>query len=156
MNKRERDNLGGSVGTRVGQGVGAIVVVLMTLFGFAQACAATALRPTGSAAGGIPFAWSGSAPSPWPCWIKPLPSARMATSAPVPTARRPALSPARIQYLKRQERLLRHRMWQLRLRRRTFLAEGRPQHAHKISKRLLSLGWRLRQIQAEQRAAAPN
>lgn len=63
------------------------------------------------------------------------------------------VSPARLHYLKRQERLVRRQMWRLRLRRRTFLAEGRPQHAHRVSQRIWSLGWRLRQIQAAERTS---
>ncbi len=153
MNKRGVKGLGALVGTGTGERVTAILAVVTMLSGLAVAHANTSPRLETPVSRAIPLRWSGRAPSPWPCWIKPFPAAGVAEGPPIQTAPRPTLSPARIQYLKRQERLLRRQMWRLRLRRRTFLAEGRPQHAHKVSKRILSLGWRLRQIQAAERTS---
>ena len=59
---------------------------------------------------------------------------------------------ARLRQLARQERILKRRMWRLRVRRRQFLAEGMPYHAHRVHERLIALGWRLRRVQATERA----
>ncbi|WP_298138384.1 hypothetical protein [Acidiferrobacter sp.] len=57
----------------------------------------------------------------------------------------------RLRQLVREERYLRGRMWQLRMRRRQFLAAGMPYRAHRVHERLIALGWRLRRIQAQER-----
>ena len=62
--------------------------------------------------------------------------------------------PVRVQLrqLARQEHALKRRMWRLRMRRRQFLAEGMPYHAHRVHERIITLGWRLRRVQATERA----
>lgn len=57
-----------------------------------------------------------------------------------------------LQRLDRRERILKRRMWRLRVRRQRFLAQGMPYHAHKVHERIIDLGWRLRRLQAAERA----
>jgi hypothetical protein len=43
-------------------------------------------------------------------------------------------------------------MWRLHVRRQHFLAEGMPDHAHKIHERIIALGWQLRRVEAAEHA----
>ncbi len=152
MNKHGLKSVGAFVLTFMGESGVVVLMALTVLFSLMVTRAHAAPRSGPSVSQAIPFRWSGRAPSPWPCWIKPFPTAGAVESPPVRVAPHVTISPARLQYLKRQERLVRRQMWRLRLRRRTFLAEGRPQHAHKVSERILNLGWRLRRIQVAERS----
>lgn len=152
MSKKGLKGVGAVVHTLMGEGGTVVLVALTVLSSLAVSRAHASPRSGPSASQAIPFQWSGRAPSPWPCWIKPFPTAGAVGSAPVRMTPYVPVSPARLRYLKRQERLVRQKMWRLRLRRRTFLAEGRPQHAHKVTQHILNLGWRLRRIQAAERA----
>lgn len=155
MNKRALRVFAGPARARSSLRIGALLVTLMWVSAMAGIHAETLSRSLSAQSPAVPFQWSGGAPKPWPCWIKPVAPGSAVPGPVLRTRPRPILSPARIQDLKRQEQVLRQQMWQLRLRRRTFLAEGRPQHAHEINQRLLSLGWRLRRIQAVVRAGRP-
>ncbi len=151
MNKRRLNGVGTFARASVG-GRGLAMLAALTALSFLMTTRAQASPRSGpSVSQAIPLQWSGRAPSPWPCWIKPVPVTGPVGSPPAQRVPRPIVSPARLQYLKRQERLLRRRIWRLRLRRRTFLAEGRPQHVHRVNQRILSLGWRLRRVQAAER-----
>ncbi len=84
------------------------------------------------------------------------PAARLPQAAPAPGAPQgaratPAARPS-LSRLERQARDLKRRMWRLRMRRRQFLAQGMPAHAHRVHERLIALGWQLRRVQAAERA----
>ena len=75
-------------------------------------------------------------------------------AGPIPIAPREAQATpqARLRLLERKAHHLRRRMWRLRVRRRQFLAQGMPEHAHRVHERIIALGWRLRRVQAAERA----
>ncbi len=151
MNKRWLKGVGAFVPVFISKRGVVVFVTLTVLSSLTITCAHAAPRSGTPASQSIPFQLPGRAPAPWPCWIKPFPLASTVGSPPVRMAPHVIISPARLQYLKQQERLVKRQMWRLRLRRRAFLAEGRPQHAHKVGERILNLGWRLRRIQAAER-----
>lgn len=90
-----------------------------------------------------------SAPAPRPG----LATAQPLQPAPVQNAPSgPQTARARLLRLEGQVRGLKRRMWRLRVRRRQFLAQGMPEHAHRIHERIITLGWRLRRVQGAERA----
>ncbi|MHB1672429.1 MAG: hypothetical protein ACYCVM_10390 [Acidiferrobacter sp.] len=60
---------------------------------------------------------------------------------------------ARLQHFEGEVHTLKRQMWRLRMRRRQFLAQGMPEHAHRVHQRIIALGWRLRRVQAAERAS---
>ncbi len=80
---------------------------------------------------------------------KPAPAPAAQASRPAPQSPPlKALSVHRQKALEHEERVLRRAIWRLRMRRRDDRAGGRALHAHRLSQRIHTLGWRLRRIQA--------
>ncbi len=73
-------------------------------------------------------------------------------NGPAPPMRARIPAGVRLRRLGRVEHSLKRRMWRLRMRRRQYLAEGMPFHAHRVHERIIALGWRLRRVQAVERA----
>ena len=114
----------------------AMIGVLLAGVPLASACAGTvAASPPGPAAATAPPPGSGP----------------VLSSAP-PGPARVSAARARLRRLTREAHSLRRRMWRLRMRRRQFLAQGMPSHAHRVHERIIALGWRLRRVQAAERA----
>ncbi|MHB1513270.1 MAG: hypothetical protein ACYCTF_10675 [Acidiferrobacter sp.] len=60
---------------------------------------------------------------------------------------------ARLRHFEGEAHTLKRQMWRLRMRRRQFLAQGMSEHAHRVHQRIIALGWRLRRVQAAERAS---
>ncbi len=66
--------------------------------------------------------------------------------------RAPLPARVRLRQLERRAHYLKQQIWRLRMRRRQFLAQGMPYHAHHVHERMIAIGWRLRRVQAAERA----
>jgi len=85
--------------------------------------------------------------------IAPPPAAAPVTHGPSIPKEVQGVPPAvRLAHLQRRERRLRRHIWRLRMRRRQFIAQGMPDHARHVHERIIELGWRLRRVQAAERA----
>lgn len=110
----------------------AILGALLVMAPFASSCAEALSAP---------------APTPGLATARPAQAAPVQNASPGPQAAR-----ARLLRLEARVRGLKRRMWRLRVRRRQFLAQGMPAHAHRIHERIIALGWRLRRAQGAARA----